>query len=192
MSLPKTRTEAKALNAKYYFTGKPCKHGHLAPRLLKGTCMECRKVEWQTQNERRKSLPKSEAAKAAGRRYYERNVDLVKARANCRPAEMKRAYRKKYDENNKERRNLRNLLRKRRHRQATPKWLTEAHHELIKNIYLQARHMTQLTSKKYVVDHVIPLKGRKVCGLHVPWNLEIMTHEANCKKHNKLVGVSSF
>jgi hypothetical protein len=186
MGLPTTRAAAKAVGAKYYFTGKPCKHGHVAPRLLKGTCIECRKLEWQQQNERRKGLPKSEAAKAAGRRYYERNIELVKARALCRPVEAKREYRRRYDEANKEQRNLRNLLRKRRHRQATPKWLTPEHHEQIKQIYLQAQHMSKLMGQKYVVDHQIPLKGATVCGLHVPWNLEVMTHEANCKKHNKL------
>ena len=33
--LPKTRAEAKATGAKYYYTGEPCKHGHVAPRKTK-------------------------------------------------------------------------------------------------------------------------------------------------------------
>ena len=186
MGLPTSRAEAKALNAKYYFTGKPCKQGHTAPRLLKGACVECRKEEWREQNTRRSALPKSTAAKQAGRRYYEKNAALVKARAQCRPEDQKRRYRKKYDAENKEQRNLRSLLRKRRHRSATPPWLTAEHRERIRQVYLQARHMTELTGEKYVVDHQVPLRGKSVCGLHVPWNLEIMTHSANCKKHNKL------
>jgi predicted ribonuclease toxin of YeeF-YezG toxin-antitoxin module len=185
MGLPKTRAEAKETGATHYFTGKPCKHGHLAPRVLKGTCVECRKVEWVKENERRKQLPKSEAAKAAGRRYYEKNKPLVIARAVTRPVEAKRAYRKKYDEANKKRRNLRNLLRKKRHRIATPQWLTPEHKERIRQVYLQAQHMSELTGEKYVVDHIVPLKNKHVCGLHVPWNLRIMTHAKNCKKHNK-------
>ena len=148
--------------------------------------MECRKIEWKIENERRAALPKSEASKAAGRRYYENNTELVKARAQCRPAEIKRAYRKKYDERHKDDRSMRNLLRKRRHRQATPIWLSIEDRQKIKQIYLQARHMSELTGEKYVVDHQVPLRGETVCGLHVPWNLEIMTHAANCKKHNKL------
>lgn len=39
--LPRTRTEAKQLGAKKYFTGQPCKHGHVAPRYTKGVCVQC-------------------------------------------------------------------------------------------------------------------------------------------------------
>jgi len=40
-SLPRTRTEAKQLGAKKYFTGQPCKNGHVAPRYTKGVCVPC-------------------------------------------------------------------------------------------------------------------------------------------------------
>ena len=52
-TLPKTRAEAQATGAKYYFTGVPCKHGHIAPRKTKGACVECLKVEWTKGNETR-------------------------------------------------------------------------------------------------------------------------------------------
>lgn len=39
--LPRTRAEAKASGAKKYFTGQPCKNGHVAPRYTKGVCVEC-------------------------------------------------------------------------------------------------------------------------------------------------------
>lgn len=42
--LPRTRQQAKEMNAKQYFTGVPCTHGHLSPRLAKGTCVACRKA----------------------------------------------------------------------------------------------------------------------------------------------------
>jgi hypothetical protein len=187
MELPSTRSEAKKSGSKLYFTGKPCKHGHVAPREVKGTCTECRKVEWTAANERRKALPKSEASKAAGRRYYEKNKDLVKARALSRPAEETREYKRKWQKKNQQQHNLGTALYKRRHRSATPPWLSEEHREQIKQIYLQARAMTELTGTKYVVDHVIPLRGKNVCGLHVPWNLEVMTNEANCRKSNTLL-----
>ena len=69
MEYPKTRSEAKATGATHYFTGLPCVRGHIAPRKTKGACVECIKEDWVTDNERRKQLPKSEAAKEAGRRY---------------------------------------------------------------------------------------------------------------------------
>ena len=99
MELPSTRSEAKAVGSKLYYTGKPCKHGHVAPREVKGTCIECRKVEWTAANDRRKGQPKSEAAKEAGRRYYEKNKELVKARALARPPEVIREYRQKWQKN---------------------------------------------------------------------------------------------
>ena len=42
--LPRTRQEAKDQGAKQYFTGLPCTHGHISPRLAKGTCDACRKA----------------------------------------------------------------------------------------------------------------------------------------------------
>jgi hypothetical protein len=186
MKLPSTRSEAKAVGSKLYYTGKPCKHGHVAPREVKGTCVECRRIEWAAANDRRKAQPKSEAAKQAGRRYYEKNKELVKARALARPPEALNKYRQKWQKNNTGKRNLGNAIYKRRHRCATPRWLTEEQRNQIKQVYLQARTMTNLTGTKYVVDHIIPIRGKNVCGLHVPWNLEVMTHEANCRKSNRM------
>ena len=42
--LPRTRQDAKAQGAKEYFTGLPCTHGHISPRLAKGSCVACRKA----------------------------------------------------------------------------------------------------------------------------------------------------
>ena len=52
-NLPKTREEAKKTGNKYYFTGQPCKHGHIAARKTKGACVECLKVEWAKGKETR-------------------------------------------------------------------------------------------------------------------------------------------
>ena len=90
MNYPTTREEAKRTGAKYYFTNKPCTRGHVAPRKTKGNCTECIKEDWVSDNERRKALPKSEASKAAGKRYYEKTKEVVKAKAASRPKENQR------------------------------------------------------------------------------------------------------
>jgi len=67
---------------------------------------------------------------------------------------------------------------------ATPQWLTENHKEEIENIYIEAKRLEQLDGIKRHVDHIIPLRGAGVCGMHVPWNLQILTAEENMKKSN--------
>lgn len=186
-NLPSTRAEAKKTGSKYYFTGQPCKHGHLAPRKTKGACVECLKVEWATDNERRKGNPKTEAAKAAGKRYYERNRLEVIDRAQSRTAEKKQSYRRAHKVANPELYKELTNARRRRFRQATPKWLTTEHKMEIRLKYRLAIELSRRLGVLHAVDHIIPLQGEEVCGLHVPWNMEVITQEQNLKKSNKLV-----
>jgi 5-methylcytosine-specific restriction endonuclease McrA len=43
------------------------------------------------------------------------------------------------------------------------------------------------SGKKWEVDHIIPIAGDSVCGLHVPWNLRVVTMQENRSKSNKLI-----
>ena len=70
---------------------------------------------------------------------------------------------------------------------ATPKWLTLYHHETIKNLYSEAKRLESVDEIKRHVDHIVPLQGENVCGLHVPWNLQILTEKENISKSNKLI-----
>ena len=187
MEYPKTRKEAKETGNKYYFTGLPCTRGHIALRKTKGTCVECMKEDWAIDNEKRKEKPKSEAAKAAGRRYYEKNREVVIARAAARPAQEVRQYKDRHKEKNPEYYKALTSVRKRRHRNATPPWITKEQKLQIRQMYLQAQKLTKMTGERYVVDHIIPLINDSVCGLHLPWNLRVMTQEENLKKSNKLL-----
>jgi hypothetical protein len=194
MNYPKTRKEAKEQGAKYYYTGEPCKHGHVALRKTKGACVECLKIEWQKGNETRveyfKTYNESDAGKKAKKEYYERNKEAVIARANARPLEERRNHREKYKKQNPELYKAFTSVRKRRHKKATPSWITAEQKLAMRKLYLQAMELTKITGERYVVDHVIPLINPTVCGLHVPWNLQVMTQEENLKKSNKLLAQS--
>lgn len=187
MDYPTTRKAAKAIGATHYFTGAPCVRGHVALRKTKGACVECLKEDWAVDNARRAQLPKSEAAKAAGRRYYEKNKALVVAKAAKRPAEERRRARKTWKLRNPEAAQVSANAWKRRARDASPPWLTLDQKAEIASIYAKARAMTKLSGVKHVVDHIVPLRSPEVCGLHVPWNLQILTHTDNCAKSNKLL-----
>ena len=184
---PTTRKEAQETKATHYFTGLPCKHGHITLRITKGSCMDCKKLEWIETNAKRALLPKSEASKKAGKKYYENNKELVKSKALSRKHEDIIQYRKTWVKNNPELQKANTKHRRTKHKQATPKWLTQEQKTAIKRFYLDAMAATRVTGTPYVVDHVIPLRGELVSGLHVPWNLAVITREENLAKSNKLI-----
>ena len=186
-SYPKDRATAKATGAKYYFTGKPCARGHITLRKTKGACVDCMREDWALDNKKRSEKPKSEAAKEAGKRYYQKNKEAVKARANARPLEERKRHKTAYKEKNPELYKALTSVRKRRHRKASPRWMTKEQKLAIRQLYLQAMDLTRLTGERYVVDHIIPLISDEVCGLHVPWNLRVITQEENLRKSNKLL-----
>lgn len=67
---------------------------------------------------------------------------------------------------------------------ATPMW---ADLDAIKRIYLLAEKLSVETGIKHHVDHVIPLQGKNVCGLHVENNLQVIPAKQNLSKANKLI-----
>lgn len=57
----------------------------------------------------------------------------------------------------------------------------------INKIYRLCGLLNKFSSKRYHVDHIVPLHGTMVSGLHVPWNLQIITAEENYRKSNTWV-----
>ena len=78
-----------------------------------------------------------------------------------------------------------NALRRARKLMRTPNWLTDEHKAQIAELYMEAQIATILTGEPYHVDHIVPLKGETVCGLHVPWNLQVLPGAENCSKNNQ-------
>lgn len=68
---------------------------------------------------------------------------------------------------------------------ATPEWLSEEQKDFIKSLYFFCNSVSGVVGKRYHVDHIVPLTNKKVCGLHVPWNLQVIPAKDNLEKSNK-------
>lgn len=69
-------------------------------------------------------------------------------------------------------------------RYATPKWVTPAD---LKPFYELAAKLTAEHGVEYHVDHIVPIQGENVCGLHAPCNLRVIPASENLSKSNKLI-----
>jgi bifunctional N-acetylglucosamine-1-phosphate-uridyltransferase/glucosamine-1-phosphate-acetyltransferase GlmU-like protein len=164
-----SRKTAVVLGLVRYFTGKKCKHGHVSERFVSSfSCIEClntrnntasykeNRQNWFLLHKEEKRLYDVERKKAKPRnRKGERQNPAVKAR------------------------------RKAAKLQRIPKWLTPVDFERIQNEYRLAELQTLITKEPWHVDHVIPLQGKLVSGLHVPSNLQAIRAVENMRKHNK-------
>ena len=167
-SLPATRQGALDGDAFHYFTGKPCKHGHVAPRQRAGRgCAGCEQAFQQGDTARAAKLrySRSDHGKSVIRKYH-------KEIWNGSPGD--RADVRKYE--------LRKL-------KAAPKWLTKEQLREIVSIYTEADRRVVATGVRHHVDHVVPLVAKHpvtrqhvACGLHVPWNLCVETAADNLTK----------
>ena len=69
--------------------------------------------------------------------------------------------------------------------QRTPKWLSKEQLKEIEEFYIDAHAIQGFSGIPQNVDHIVPLQGENVSGLHVPWNLQIMYGPENWRKRNK-------
>jgi hypothetical protein len=143
-----------------------------------------------------------ENQKRLAKEWYERNKELAKERASKwqkENIERKReirakwrdanrehhnAYNREYFSNNKDKRAAYQGKRKAAQLQRTPKWLTESDLRMIEAKYSLAAMLTRETGIIHHVDHIIPLQGKKVSGLHVFSNLRVIPGTDNVKKSN--------
>lgn len=156
-------------------------------------CPECRKAS------RAPSCPIYQKAyrqqnKEALRQYFKeydanRALERVAISAtryeNNRPSAL--LYAAMYRKNNVAKRNHWSAKRRASIIERTPKWLSPEQLQQIKQFYIDAKDLQWLSDPTDVlsVDHIIPLNGKIVSGLHVPWNLQILPKSLNSKKRNK-------
>jgi hypothetical protein len=68
---------------------------------------------------------------------------------------------------------------------AKPSWLSPSQEKEILFFYSLAQEVSSINGEMYHVDHIVPLNGKNVCGLHVPWNLQVLPELENLRKSNK-------
>ena len=138
--------------------------------------------EWRNSEEGQKYFKERRREDWKNNRSYYRE----KNRAYHSTAKAK-AKRKTYRQENAGLLNYHTAKRHAQKLQATPPWLTAEQQAEIKAIYAECRRLQEETGIAHNVDHIHPLQGATVCGLHVPWNLQVLTESENCAKHNSLV-----
>lgn len=143
-----------------------------------------------------------ENAKRLRKEWYERNKELTKQRAKewaAKNPEKAAAKKAKWRQENRDKHNAINrewnknnkpkkaaLQSKRRAAllQRTPTWLTEDDLWIIEEAYVLAALRTKMLGFPWHVDHIIPLQGKHVSGLHVPTNIQVIPGSDNVRKHN--------
>lgn len=68
---------------------------------------------------------------------------------------------------------------------ATPSWLTADDWNEMNALYERARRLTRETGIRHQVDHIHPINGKTISGLHVPKNLQVLTQAENVSKSNR-------
>ena len=124
---------------------------------------------------------------AAKKQYYLANKEAINnktAEYRKNNPEKVKALNKKWLEENKAAKNASNKKRKAAKKYRTPSWLTDVDFERMENEYKLAALLTKLTGQKWEVDHIVPLQGQFVSGLHVPSNLRAIPAFDNRSKHN--------
>lgn len=179
-----------------YFTGLPCRNGHIAERLVSNaTCLDCQ-LATNVRGRQRDPERFRRYSRETGQRFKEAHPGYSAAIAR-KHAHKRAAYRAAWVRANrdrvlaaKRRWKARNAAwaaawaRKRAARlhRATPWWLSPEQHAQMEAVYVEASRR----GPDWHVDHIIPLNGKTVCGLHVPWNLQLLPAVENMRKGNRL------
>jgi hypothetical protein len=124
-------------------------------------CAQARVKAWAATNR--------EAVARNSKTYADKNRKAVNARI------------KDWKSRNIEKVRTQTATRRAKRKYAQPKWVSSS--DLL-SVYAQAKRVSDMIGYEYHVDHIVPLQGELVCGLHVPWNLQIIPAWQNLQKQN--------
>jgi hypothetical protein len=170
--IPSTRAEALISGDKEYYTGVPCPKGHVTNRRThNGECIACRAerlTSWRKRN--------PQAVQKHNQKQYQKYATHRHIWVNIR---------RKYTIANPDK-----IIAQTRAYQASkakrlPKWLAQDDMWLIKEAYHLAKLRERHIGGKWHVDHIIPLRGEVVSGLHCVENLQVIPAIVNVQKSNK-------
>ena len=163
------------------FEGNPCKHGHGTTRYLSNrSCVTCRKL-WATEYKKANRPRYNELA----RLYHKANPD-AKREERYRNIETYRASRRRWKKANKGKVNEQTVRYRTRKANALPAWVDTKE---LQGFYIMAERLSNCLGIPHHVDHIMPLRGDNLCGLHVPWNLQVIPASMNLKKGNRYEAV---
>jgi hypothetical protein len=183
-------SEAKKLGLDFYDNGKPCKNGVFGMRKTNRQgqcfCFACYKerkdfiVKWQEKKRRLAGIPKRSLGSKTDqekKETYKKWVEENRERVNEQQRKWRQANRKKL----RPYQSAYNAIRWKR----TSIALAKLHFEQIVKVYEARDRKTKQTGIEHHVDHIIPILGKNICGLHVPWNMQIIPAKQNRIKSNK-------
>jgi hypothetical protein len=176
------RQKARENGDKQYITGKPCIKGHISARLVStGVCLECSKAfcfDYRKEN----------SDKIA--KYNTNNkVKLTKQKTDWEKQNNEKVIvaRKKWRKNNSVKLAFNSNKRKLAKINRTPAWLNSGQLVEMEGVYDYCSALRR-AGLDYHVDHIVPLRGKIVSGLHVPWNLQVIPGLENVRKGNRFDG----
>lgn len=209
------RTQAKVAGLTRYFTGKPCKHGHVTERMVSsGACLECHKArrrDWEIRNPEklkaqdarwraanreksraasakwaRENAEKNRAAKAKYRKENPEKVAAKQARWMAANPDRMRALNAEWYAKNRGKAKARDARRRARLLNALADWDIELTNFATEEASELSRSREAITGFAWHIDHMIPLASKKACGLHVWSNLQVIPEWLNLRKNNRM------
>jgi len=123
------------------------------------------------------NLARPDSALASNRKWRSENIELHRTRCReymAKNKEQRKDYYKVWELLNKDIRRANIRRYQARKIMAMPKWLSEDMLNDIQSFYTRAISKEAQDGIPYHVDHIIPLGSKTVCGLHVPWNLQVL------------------